>query len=308
MRTSVLLAFALPASGLLPAGKPTRAQVRPNLQNEIPSHATDMDRRSVILRSALASAFGCMYNPLPALAMDAPTLAHFPGALPSLEAEAAVYKALSARGYNDGNTLFATSTCPDEVNYKDKELVALMKSRWGEVPFALGGLAGVPFAGKAGLGAYAHHVPDEGKLLITFAPHVGVGIDGKVGAIERDGQTSVSSACGAGIGALKTLTKPGYTPPASSLISDLDDTQFEWIKLKLAPKLVGIEQSKNPVAFVTYMMYELVRDSMLLQVKADAASIFPDCSEVALLGGVQINRYGGDRFQPLFFQIGRAHV
>jgi hypothetical protein len=63
-----------------------------------------MDRRSVILRSALASAFGCMYNPLPALAMDAPTLAHFPGALPSLEAEAAVYKALSARGYNDGST------------------------------------------------------------------------------------------------------------------------------------------------------------------------------------------------------------
>jgi hypothetical protein len=91
-------------TGLLPAGKPTRAQVRPNLQNEIPSHATDMDRRSVILRSALASAFGCMYNPLPALAMDAPTLAHFPGALPSLEAEAAVYKALSARGYNDGST------------------------------------------------------------------------------------------------------------------------------------------------------------------------------------------------------------
>ena len=30
--------------------------------------------------------------------------------------------------------------------------------------------------------------------------------------------------------------------------------------------------------------------------------IFPDASEVALLGGVQINRYGGDRFQPLFFQ------
>ena len=30
--------------------------------------------------------------------------------------------------------------------------------------------------------------------------------------------------------------------------------------------------------------------------------IWQDCSEVALLGGVQINRYGGDRFQPLFFQ------
>jgi hypothetical protein len=175
-----------------------------------------------------------------------------------------------------------------------------MRNRWGE-SFTLCGLAGVPFAGKAGLNAYAHHVPDEGKLLITFAPHVGVGIDGKVGAIERDGQVSISSACGAGIGALKTLTKPGYTPPLGSKISDLDDTQFEWIKLKLGPKLDGIEQSQNPVAFVTYMMYELVRDSMIAQVKANPG-IFPDCSEVALLGGVQINRYGGDRFQPLFFQ------
>lgn len=261
-----------------------------------------MDRRDVLLRSALASAFGCMYNPLPALALDAPTLAHFPGALTSLETEEAVFKSLSARGYNGGNTLFATSTCPDEVNYKDKELMALMRNRWGEVPFALGGLAGVPFAGKAGLGAYAHHVPDEGKLLITFAPHVGVGIDGKIGAIERDGQVGVSSACGAGIGALKTLTNPGYTRPAStSTLSNLDDTQFEWIKLKLAPKLAGIEGSKNPVAYVTYMMYELVCESMIAQVKA-SPGIFPDCSEVALLGGVQINRYGGDRFQPLFFQ------
>ena len=78
------------------------------LQHEHPSHATDMDRRSVILRSALASAFGCMYNPLPALAMDTPTLASFPGALPSFETEAAVYKALSARGYNDGGTACST--------------------------------------------------------------------------------------------------------------------------------------------------------------------------------------------------------
>ena len=74
------------------------------LQHEPLSQATDMDRRSVILRSALASAFGCMYNPLPALALDTPTLASFPGALPSVETEAAVYKALSARGYNDGGT------------------------------------------------------------------------------------------------------------------------------------------------------------------------------------------------------------
>ena len=46
----------------------------------------------------------------------------------------------------------------------------------------LGGLAGVPFVGKAGLAAYAHHVPDNGKLLILFAPHVGIGSSGQVRA------------------------------------------------------------------------------------------------------------------------------
>ena len=58
----------------------------------------------------LASAFGCMYNPLPALAMDTPTLASFPGALPSAETEAAIYRALSARGYNDGGTTSSNSS------------------------------------------------------------------------------------------------------------------------------------------------------------------------------------------------------
>jgi hypothetical protein len=266
MRNAVVLALALPIAGLRmgPAGKPTRAvQGSAPMLHQQQSLNIDMDRRSVLLRSALASAFGCMYNPLPALALESPTLASFPGALSSQDSEAAVYKALSARGYNDGNTLFATSTCPDEVNYKEKELIKMMRDRWGEVPFALGGLAGVPFAGKAGLGAYAHHVPDEGKLLITFAPHVGVGIDGKVGAIERDGQVSISSARGAGIGALKTLTKPGYVASSTGAISDLEDTQFEWIKMKLAPKLNGIDNAPNQVAYVTYMMYELVRDSMI---------------------------------------------
>ena len=91
-----------------PAGKPTRAvQGSAPMLHQQQSLNIDMDRRSVLLRSALASAFGCMYNPLPALALESPTLASFPGALSSQDAEAAVYKALSARGYNDGNTAWS---------------------------------------------------------------------------------------------------------------------------------------------------------------------------------------------------------
>ena len=44
--------------------------------------------------------------------------------------------------------------------------------RWGE-GFSLGGLGGLPFAGKSGFRAYLHHCPDNGKLLVMFAPHVG---------------------------------------------------------------------------------------------------------------------------------------
>ena len=51
------------------------------------------------------------------------------------------------------------------------------------------------------------------------------------------------------------------------------------------------------MAYVTYMMYELVKDSMVAQVKA-SPGIFPDASEVALLGGVQINRYANPSPSP----------
>lgn len=132
------------------------------------------------------------------------------------------------------------SVCSDEVNFLEKELVDLMKQRWGE-SFSLGGLAGVPFAGKAGLAAYAHHVPDEGKLFVMFAPHVGVDSFNKVGKLERVGQTKSSTACGAAVGAFKALTKPGATVPAG--FSDVDDLQITYIISQLAPKLGGLKDA-----------------------------------------------------------------
>jgi hypothetical protein len=210
----------------------------------------------------------------------------FPGARMSSEVDDAVAAALDARGYQKSNTLFAHSVCSDEVNFAEKELIDLMRKRWGE-SFTLGGLAGVPFAGKAGLSAYAHHVPDEGKLFILFAPHVGVGYDGKVGAIERAGVVSGSSACGAAVGAYKTLSKPGAAPPSD--FGDMNDLQFDYIKMKLNPKLSGVKAAPNDMAFVTYQMYSMVKEAMLGQIAA-SPGIWDDCSELAVLGGVQINR------------------
>ncbi len=44
------------------------------------------------------------------------------------------------------------------------------------------------------ISAFLHHVPDNGKLLVMFAPHVGIDARGVVGALQRDGQTNVSNA------------------------------------------------------------------------------------------------------------------
>lgn len=102
---------------------------------------------------------------------------YFPGSLSSRAVERITTDMLKKKGYTYDNCLFATSTCPDEVNSKPAELVDLLKNRWGE-NFALGGLGGVPFTGRAGFSAYAHHVPGGGKMFILFAPHVGVEFDG----------------------------------------------------------------------------------------------------------------------------------
>ena len=94
--------------------------------------------------------------------------AYFPGALSSSVVDHKLADALYARGYTKDNTLFATSVCPDEVNAIPGEMVDLMKTRWGE-SFALGGLGGVPFVGKAGFSAYAHHAVRRPVLLCRGA-------------------------------------------------------------------------------------------------------------------------------------------
>ena len=82
----------------------------------------------------------------------------------------------------------------------------------------------------------------------------------------------------------------------------MNDLQFDYIKMKLQPKLRGVEGSANDLAFVTYQMYRMVKEAMLAQI-AESPGIWDDTSELAVLGGVQINRYGkGDAFQPLFFR------
>ena len=239
---------------------------------------------------------------------------YFPGSLSSRTIERITTTMLTKKGYTYDNTLFATSTCPDEVNSKPDELVDLLKNRWGE-NFALGGLGGVPFTGRAGFSAYAHHVPGGGKMFILFAPHVGVEFDGQIGALRRVNQAEVSTACGAAVGAYKGLMKEMAVKKKEALdrnevaaygvadgVSDYFDAQINFIKLKLQKRLEKVMDAPDAIAYVTYQMYSLVREFFIDELLT-APGFFDFAEEVTVMGGIMVNRgVGGDRFMPLLLQ------
>jgi hypothetical protein len=234
---------------------------------------------------------------------------YFPSALTSRKVASKVIGTLRDRGFKWDNTVFASSVCSDEINVineSPKCLVNELQDAFGDQSFVLGGLGGVPFVGKSGLGACVSHVPDEGKLLICFAPHVGLSADGVVGDIRRKNKAKMSDACGAAIGAYNYISsKKG----ASVFSGDRAfDDEEEYIIEQLAKRLdtERIEDlGLDPIAVVTYEMYGIVKD-LLAEAIAGNPAMATKCSEVALLGGVIINQFDGeDYFQPLSFQIGK---
>ena len=74
----------------------------------------------------------------------------------------------------------------------------------------MGGLAGIPFVGKVGFGAFQSHIPKDGNLFILFASHVGIEPYGEIRKLQRENQEHHDKAFGAAIGALATLEA---TPP-----------------------------------------------------------------------------------------------
>jgi hypothetical protein len=159
-------------------------------------------------------------------------------------------------GFTNENTLFADCSCPDEVNHDDPEedITLLFHSRWGEI-FPLGGLAGFPFTGKTGWSAYCSHVPKDGNIVILFAPHVGIDLDGTVGKILRAGQDASSTACGAAIGAFNSAKAD--KEEAGKFSAGYLDHQMDCIKHLLVPHVDEISQAENEMAALSYKMFHI---------------------------------------------------
>jgi hypothetical protein len=187
----------------------------------------------------------------------------------------------------------------------------------------MGGLGGLPFTGSTGFGAFAAHVPTDGNLFIVFAPHVGIGPDGEVGKYLRDGQSSLSTACGAAIGALSGCG--GMTPEdlsvylkaggvvrggAGTLNADMADKltagesqQIQYILSGVSSEVERVNKSEDPMAELAFVMYELSEKMMMTISTMDGWS-GPN-SKICLLGGIQVNMPEPyeDQFVPLHFSV-----
>lgn len=173
--------------------------------------------------------------------------------------------------------MHADSMCCDDVNaiqYPPRAMEMLG-------PFHLGGLNGFPFAGITGMNAFAHHVPEDGAVIVFYAPHIGITKGGTIGEIHRFGQSNNSACCGAAKGALgKLLDGKIIEGNISSL--DFQMNTIEQIFLHQKERILNAE---NQLFEATEVMYEAIDDRIEVLVKQ---THYP-CKYVLLVGAIFMN-------------------
>ncbi|MGC5744010.1 hypothetical protein [Chryseobacterium sp. NFX27] len=202
----------------------------------------------------------------------------YPKALTSLETVNRLLDTIEKHiGLKPNQLMHADSMCCDDVNaiqYPPRAYEMLG-------PFHLGGLDGFPFAGITGMNAFAHHVPEDGAVVIFYAPHIGVTKDGNIGEISRIGQSSTSACCGAAKGALEKLSA-GQLIEGNITSLDFQMNTIEQIFLHQKDRILNAE---NKIFEATEVMYEAINERVEVLVKK---TNYP-CKYVILAGAVFIN-------------------
>jgi hypothetical protein len=189
--------------------------------------------------------------------------------------------------------LMATSVCSDDINVPSTTFFNVLFG-----PFVMGGLGGIPFVGKTGMTAYAHHIPDEGSAFIFYGPHIGITLDGELGKMFRPRMEEKGNSCGALMLALNRLQHDGYTP----IVND-DDYQQMKLEESLLPFRAEILASENPPKAITEATYCIIDNKIRQYLKTCKDEFHAD--KVTLLGGIIINTdYGlDDYFDARNFEV-----
>lgn len=227
-------------------------------------------------------------------------------------------------GYVSEKTLFIQSTCPDEINRTMGKPVSDYEFMNNDV-FHFGGLGGLTGSGRVGLGACCTHIPDGGKVVVIFGPHIGITDEGEVGKVRRRGISKPSISCGAAAGGMGILKGAGYDTNHESVQgvknAGLNDQMHHFLevctdchqdeKVQSMINHIGNEAAN----FTTKLFYGIAKRLQDQLIKNSDTNV-PHASSpatkfpIAFIGGVQVNtdyKEGGpqqdDLFVPLCFEL-----
>lgn len=203
---------------------------------------------------------------------------HYPNAMTTADTVKQMFAILRKHcGLEPNRIMHADSICSDDVN--SMEYPPEAHEMLG--PFKMGGLNGYPFTGLTGMGAFAHHVPEDGAVFVYYAPHIGITKAGTTGEINRIGQSQPSACCGAAKAALGKLLNNEIQP---GHVTELD-YQFNTIEQIFLRQKDRITTAANSLKEATEVMYEAIEERInLLAAKTNYPSRY-----LILMGGILIN-------------------
>ena len=194
-------------------------------------------------------------------------------------------KYLELQGYQPNQVMTANSICSDDINAM--QFPHSVKGLLG--PFNMGGLDGFPFTGLTGVNAFAHHMPDDGALLIFYAPHIGISKKGEPGLVRRIGQHHDSACCGAAKAAIDKIKTVSDEYPE---ITELDYQQDTIIRLFYRYR-ESILSAPHPIIAATEVMYNAIDERINLLIELSASTF--KGKHLVLAGGIFINVDDGDQ-------------
>lgn len=189
------------------------------------------------------------------------------------------YDTLQKLGFRRDNTIVLVNSCRDELA---RPISHFFDKHYGHT-FNLSGISGIITAGTLGFVAATSHAPTSpdgrNKYVFIGATHTAVDENGKEGPVVREGQGSVSNACGA-IEAILGEIRAGVKQDGS--IRD-DNVEYDTLKKKIF--------SKNPPAHPTNFELTKITAQAITDTLEDhiAKTVDPTKSDYAVIVGVQIH-------------------
>jgi len=210
---------------------------------------------------------------------------------------------ITNEGIPSTDIVYAQGICSDDV---DAPKVQANIGGWPNSinsflgPFQSGGLAGYPFVGSVGFGAFASHVATTlgGTLFVTSMPHIGVTEDGRSGRMLRRGKADSinDNTCGAVWGAINQVVNVLSAPPSQN-DAPFNNENYSFWKLTdiLWPHkatLSGFTGTSEQI-YNKQMIFatETIRDSAYEYIRTNlpAATTANTQNDVYFLSGIFIN-------------------